>query len=143
MITFCIFSLLVPLHLVLLVRFISPPRQLKIQILELAFKIWFSFTCIFYGSIHIWLYTYTIDLNGDIEKNPGPKPRSSQNVPICHWNLTKLTAHSYIWTQNLLIDKLDVIFLLKKILRFQRSITWCQFENTGLRMGPIKPPITT
>ena len=113
MTTFCISSFLFRLHLVLLVRFISPPRQLIIQILKLAFAIWFSFICIFYGSIHIWLYTCTTDHSGDTEKNPGPKPRSCQNVSICHWNLTRLTAHSYVSIPNLSIHKFDVTFLLK------------------------------
>ena len=111
--TFSIFSFSLSLHLVLLVRLISPPRQLKIQILKLAFTIWFLFIRIFYGSIHIWLYTYTIDLSRDSEKNPGPKPRSCQNVSICHWNLTRLTVHSYVSIPNLSIHKFDVTFLLK------------------------------
>ena len=67
----------------------------------------------FYGSIHIWLYTCTIDLSGDIKKNPGPKLSSSQNASICHWNLTGLTVHSYVSIPNLSIHKFDVIFLLK------------------------------
>ena len=84
---FCICSPLVLLHLVLFLRFISSPRQFRIQILTLAFAIRFSFVCIFCGSINVWLYDGTIDLSGDMEKNPGPKSSSFQSFWICHWNL--------------------------------------------------------
>ena len=33
------------------------PREFRNQILKLAFAIRNLFICIFYGSIHIWLYT--------------------------------------------------------------------------------------
>ena len=87
---------LVLLHLVLFLRLIFPPRQFRIQILKLAFAIRLLFICMFYGSIHIWLYNSIIDLSGDIEKNPGTRPISSQNFSICHWNLNSITAHSYV-----------------------------------------------
>ena len=81
--TFRTFSPLVVLHLVLFLRFIFPPQQFRIQILvfaiyKLAFAIRLLFICIFYGSIYFWLYTRTVDLSGDIERNLGPKPSSSQ-----------------------------------------------------------------
>ena len=66
-------SPLLLLHLVLFLRFIFCLRQSRIQILRLAFAIRLLFICIFYGIIHIWLYTCTIDLSGDIKKNPGPR----------------------------------------------------------------------
>ena len=77
--TFCTCSPLVLLHIVLFFRFIFPPRQLKNQILKLPFAIRLLFICIFYGSIHIWLYTRIIDLSVDIEKNAGSRYSSSQN----------------------------------------------------------------
>ena len=82
--TFRTCSPLVLLYLVLFLRFISRLQPSRIQILKLAFAIRLLFICIFYGSIHIWLYTRIIDLSGDIEKNPGPRPSSSQNFSICH-----------------------------------------------------------
>ena len=87
---------LVLLHLVLFLRLFFRPRQSRIQILKLEFAIRLFFICIFYGSIHIWLHTRTIDLSCDTEKNPGPRPRFSQNFSICHWNLNSATAHSYV-----------------------------------------------
>ena len=96
MTTFRTCSPLVLLYMVLFLCFIFPPQQFRIQILKLAFAISLSLICIFYCSIHIWLYTHTIDLSGDIKKNPGPRPSSSQNILICHWNLSSTAAHSYV-----------------------------------------------
>ena len=80
-------SPLVLLHLVLFLRFIFRSRQSRIQILKLVIAMRLSFICIFYGSIHILSHTRTIDLSGEIEKNPGPRPSFSQNFSIYHWNL--------------------------------------------------------
>ena len=82
---FCIFSSLVLLHLVLFLRFIFLPQQLRIQILvfaiyKLAFAIRLLFICIFYGSIYFWFYNRTVDLSRNIEKNLGPRPSSSQKL---------------------------------------------------------------
>ena len=92
--TLCTCSLLVLLPLVLLLQFISPRRQFRIQILKVEFAI--SSTYIFYGSIHIWLYTCTIDLSSNIEKKPGLRSSSSQNYSVCHWYLNSVTAYSYV-----------------------------------------------
>ena len=92
--TLCTCSLLVLLPLVLLLQFISPRRQFRIQILKVEFAI--SSTYIFYGSIHIWLYTCTIDLSSDMEKKPGLRSSSSQNYSVCHWYLNSVTAYSYV-----------------------------------------------
>ena len=94
--TSCTCSPLVLLHLVLFLRFIFRPRQSRIQILTLAFAIRLLFICIFYGSIHSWLHTRTIDLSNDIEKNPGLRPSFSQIFSISHRNLNSVTAHSYV-----------------------------------------------
>ena len=94
--TFRTCSPLVLLHLVSYLRFISRPRQFRIQILKLAFAFRFSFICTFYSSIHIWFNTRTTDLCGNIEKKPGHWSSSSQNVSICHWNLNSITEHSYV-----------------------------------------------
>ena len=108
-------SPLVLSHMVLFLRFVFRPQQSRIQIPMLAFAIRRLFICIFYGSIHIWLYTRTIDLSGDIEKNSGPRCSSSQNFLICHWNVNSITAHSYekisLLKVNLLIHKFDIVCL--------------------------------
>ena len=33
--------------------------------------------------------------HGDIEPNPGPIGKQSQNFSFCHWNLNNLPAHNY------------------------------------------------
>ena len=35
---------------------------------------------------HIWVCSILITLSGDIEKNPGLKPSSSDKFSICHWS---------------------------------------------------------
>ena len=110
--TFCTCSPLVLLHVVLFFRFSFPPLQFRYQILKLAFEIRLLFTCIFYGSIHIWLYTRIIDLSGDVENNPGPRLNSSQNFSICHWNLNSITVHSYVKISLLKIS------LFKSLIQF-------------------------
>ena len=135
--TFRTCSPLVLLHLVLFLRFISPPRQLRIKILKLAFAIRFSFIYIFYGSIHIWLCTRTIALSGDIEKNPGPRPSSSQNFSIRQWNLNSITAHSYVKI-SLSVHKSDIDSLSETYL--DPSVP---LHNVNLEISWIRPPITT
>ena len=115
--TFPTCSPLVLLHLVLYLRFIFCPRQSRNQILKLAFAIRLLSICNFYGSIHICLYTRTIDPSGDIEKNPGPRPSSSQNFSICHWNLNSITVHSFV-----------NIFLLKAYLSIHKFDIVCLSE---------------
>ena len=35
-------------------------------------------------------------MSGDIEKNPGCRSSSFQNVSICHWNINSINAHSHV-----------------------------------------------
>ena len=49
-------------------------------------------TCICY----IWVCSILITLSGDIEKNPGPKPSYCNKFPVCHWNLSRISAHNFI-----------------------------------------------
>ena len=37
-----------------------------------------------------------VKLSGDIERNPGPKPSSSKNFSICHWNLNSIASHDFL-----------------------------------------------
>ena len=65
------FTTLVLLQWVFFLQLISPPWNFKSKILKLQFTVRFPFICIFYGSIHILLYTCATNLSGDIKKNPG------------------------------------------------------------------------
>ena len=73
----------------IILRFISTPRQFRIQILKLVFAIRFSFILFIFGYI-------LVKLSSDIEKYPGPRPSLSQNFSICHWDLNSITALSYV-----------------------------------------------
>ena len=43
----------------------------------------------------LWLCKLHINLNGDIELNPGPKSNSCENFSVCHWNLNSISAHNF------------------------------------------------
>ena len=45
---------------------------------------------------HIWVCSILINLSGDVEKNPGPKPSFCDTFFICHWNLNSISAHNFI-----------------------------------------------
>ena len=134
-------------RLVLLRRFIYPPRQFKIQILKLVFAIRLLFIYIFYGSIHIWLYTRTVDLNGDIEKNPGPTLSSSEKFSICHGNLNSITAHSYVKVSLLkgyfLIHKFNIVCLLEIYFYPSVPLHDANLDIQGYEISLIRPPFTT
>ena len=40
-----------------------------------------------------WFY---IILSDDVETNPGPQSKRSQEFSICHWNLNGIAAHGFI-----------------------------------------------
>ena len=41
--------------------------------------------------MNIWYYKYLLQLSGDIELNPCPKPNSCKSFSICPWNLNSIT----------------------------------------------------
>ena len=69
---------------------------------------------------HVWLYSLAIELSGDIEENPGPKPNSCDWLSICHWNLNSISAHSFIKLSLLrayiCINKTDITCLSETCL---------------------------
>ena len=85
-----------------------------------------SFVRIFYICVlltfihHIWLYLIIFNRSGDIEKNPGPKPKSYQRFSICHWHLNSITAHNFLKVSLLrayiTVHSFDVICLSETYL---------------------------
>ena len=153
--TFSTYSLLVLFHLVLLVRFISPPRQFRIKNLKLALAIKFWFICIFYGSIHVWSYTHTINLSRVF----GKKSRIQVKFFAKYLNLSlepkqyncrflcknfPFKSNTQIW-QSLYNFNTYIRYNLfvRNIPWSQCSLTWCQFRKTRLWISPIRPPIVT
>ena len=42
-----------------------------------------------------WLYSILVKLSGDVEENPGPKPKPRQSFSICHWNVNSVSAYNF------------------------------------------------
>ena len=81
----------------------------------------------------LWYFSRLLELSGDIEFNPGPKPDSSQSFSICHWNLNSMLAHNYskisFLTAYISIHDFDIICLSETCLT---STTEINYENTGV-----------
>ena len=45
---------------------------------------------------NIWYCKCLLQLSGDTELNPDPKPNSCKSFLICHWNLNNSTSHNFI-----------------------------------------------
>ena len=134
---------IVLLYLLSFLCFVIPPQQLRIQIIDLAFVIRFPFIH-FYGSIIFGYILVKLIWAGISKGYPGPRPSSSQNFSICHWNLNIISTYSYVKI-SLLRTYLSVhIYLfVRDIPRPQCSFTRCQFGNTGLWISQIRPHIAT
>ena len=69
---------------------------------------------------HFWLFKIVLKLSGRFEGNLRPKPSSSQNFSICHWNFNSISAHNYIKLSLLRADvsthKFDVICISETYL---------------------------
>ena len=46
-------------------------------------------------NVILWYLFRLLELSGNIELNPGPKPDSRQSFSICHWNLNSMSANHY------------------------------------------------
>ena len=61
-----------------------------------------------------------LELSGDVEFNPGPKPDSSQSFSICHCNLNSMSVHKYskisLLTAYISIYEFDIICLSETYL---------------------------
>ena len=62
----------------------------------------------------ILLYFFRLlELSGDTEFNPGPKPDSSRDFSIFHWNFNSMSAHNYskifLLTAYVSIHDFDII----------------------------------
>ena len=62
---------------------------------------------------YIWLYSILVKLSGDVEENPGPKPKPCQSFSICHWNVNSVSAHNFskvsLLRAYIPVHKFDVI----------------------------------
>ena len=62
---------------------------------------------------HFYFYSRLIELNGEVEKNPGPNSEPDEGFSICHWNLNSISAHNFSKIQSVIayncIDHSDII----------------------------------
>ena len=69
---------------------------------------------------HMWLYSLAIKRSGNIKENPDPKPNSGECLSICHWNLSRISAHNFIKLSLIRacisINKIDIIWLSETYL---------------------------
>ena len=70
---------------------------------------------------YIWLYRILVKLRGDVEENPGPKPKPCQSFSICHWNVNSVSAHNFskvsLLRAYISIHKFDVICISETFLK--------------------------
>ena len=98
-------------------------RKVRLQLITLLYSVMIV-------NVMLWYFFRLLELSGDIEFNPGPKPDSSQNFSICHWNLNSILAHNYskisLLTTYISIHDFDIICLFETYLT---SATYIKCEN--------------
>ena len=92
--------------------------------------------CIFMTVIYlwyIWLYSILVKLSGDVEENPGPKPKPCQSFSCCHCNVNSVSAHNFsivsLLRAYISIHKFDVICMSETFLN---SDTACDDDNSKI-----------
>ena len=48
-----------------------------------------------FSGFNILVFINVILMCGDIEENPGPKIKPSDNLSVCHWNVYSIPCHSF------------------------------------------------
>ena len=77
----------------------------------------------------------SILLSRDIKNNRGPTPSSQQCFPICHWNLSNITAHNFaklsLLTAYNLVHSFDIICFSETYLNFETPRNDTHLELPG------------
>ena len=88
-------------------------RKVRLQLITLLYSVMIV-------NVMLWYFFRLLELSGDIEFSPGPKPDSSQSFSICHWNLNSMSAHNYskisLLTAYISIHDFDIICLSETYL---------------------------
>ena len=105
--------------------------------------IWTLFSTFVSCNLLCWLYILLINLSGNVELNPGPKPKAAQALSICHWNLNSICAHNFVKLSLLRayvsVHKFDIICLSDTHL--DSSIDDESFGNLRILFGTLWSPI--
>ena len=76
---------------------------------------------------YIWLYSILVKLSGDVEENPGPKPKPCQSFSTCHWNVNSVSSHNFskvsLLRAYISIYKFDVICIFETFLNSDTAMT--------------------
>ena len=95
-------------------------------------------------NVMLWYFFRLLELSGDIEFNPGPKPDSSQSFSICHWNLNSMSAHNYskisLLAAYISIDHFDTICLSETYLTSTTDINDENLNIPGYIMYQVHHP---
>ena len=95
-------------------------------------------------NVMLWYFSRLLELSGDIEFNPGPKPDSSQSFSICHWNLNSILAHNYskisLLTAHISIHDFDIICLTETYLTTTTDINDENLKIPGYIMYRVYHP---
>ena len=88
-------------------------RKVRLQLITLLYSVMIV-------NVMLWYFFLLLELSGDVEFNPGPKPDSSQSFSICHWNLNSMSAHNYskisLLTAYISIHVFDIVCLSETYL---------------------------
>ena len=96
------------------------------------------------ANVMLWYFFRLLELIGDIEFNPGPKPDSSQSFSICHWNLNGILVHNYskisLLTAYISIHDFDIICLPETYLTSNTEINYENLKILGYIMYRVDHP---
>ena len=88
--------------------------------------------------VYLLYHIRLIKLSGDIEPNPGPKPSSSKNFSICHWNLNSIAYHDFFKVKLLtaynLLHNIDIIGISESYLNSENFSSDNNLNITGYNM---------
>ena len=88
-------------------------RKIRLQLITLLCSVMIV-------NVMLWYFFRLLELSGDVEFNPGPKPDSSQSFPNCNWNLNSMSVHKYskisLLTAYISIYEFDIICLSETYL---------------------------
>ena len=93
-------------------------------------------------NVMLWHFFRLLELSGDMEFNPGPKPDSIQSLSICYWNL--MTARNYskisLMTVYISIHDFDIICLSETYLTSTIDINDGNLKTPGYIMYRVDHP---
>ena len=103
-------------------------RKVRLKLITLLYSVMIV-------NVMLWYFFRLLELSGDIEFSPGPKPDSSQSFSICHWNLNGMLVHNYskisLLTAYISIHDFDIICLSETYLTSSADINMRIWKYQG------------